>query len=614
MLASDRMLPRGGTELLVENLIKRCGTDWQKHMNMVLTAKPGFIVPNDKPTILWCHLNCDNENVQGLDDPGIRDRFAHYVFVSHHQFQRFNQRFGISGDRATVIKNAIDPIAPVAKAQNEPVRLIYTSMPWRGLDILLDAYEMIRRDDILLDVYSSLKIYGSDYEDQAKAQWQPLFDRAASMQGVTYHGYAPNEQVRAAVQRAHMWTYPSIFEETSCLSAIEAGAAGCRMIASNLGALPETCAEYGELIPYGGLRSQFVRRFADAIVKCVNQHHDPGVQFMLRDQTVYFNELYGWERRANQWNHFFERIKQMSDTTGQNTPQLIPGSLTPGMMTRNERSGTTLQTPAIDIVSAAATNTTPARKVLIGTPSYDGRIDVWYVNSLYETMQMSDQYNYQIKPIWVSFDSLIQRARNDLFYYMIEGGYDDIIFIDGDIEWQPQWFFKLLSYDVDVVGGTYPKKGDIEEYVVKHPSMTPVYADNGLLKVDGLGTGFLRMSRKACQYLWDRGTPYTHNGKNQRWVFHVGIQDGDIVSEDIDACQKLRDGGFDIWLDTDMTCNHQGAKKFTGNFKQWFAKLPDLVKPRPVIQSATQVLRPADSFQLPLAKPANQGPQRRFRG
>ena len=611
MLANNFMHPQGGTEILVSNLEKYCGNKWQRYMNMVLTAPVGYLVPSDKPTVLWCHLNADNENIQGLHDPVIRNAFAHYIFVSHYQHRQFAHRFGIPDNKVTIIKNAIDPIEPKIKTQNEPVRLIYTSMPQRGLEVLLDAYEKIQRDDILLDVYSSLKIYGSIYEHQNIKQWQPLFDKASNMHGVTYHGYASNIEVRQAVQQAHMWTYPSIFEETSCLSAIEAGAAGCRLITTNFGALAETCAEYGEYVAYNGDRRALIEQFANNIVKCVNQHNDPGTHHMLRDQTVYFNEFYGWGRRIHQWNQFFTRMKYNMNNTIPTTRPLATIDLPTINLDLLAGSGETvnLLSSANNSVLVDTPTQTPVRKVLIGTPSYDGRLDVWYMNSLYETIISNKQYNYHIKPIWVSYDSLIQRARNDLIYYMIEGGYDDIIFIDGDIEWQADWFFKLLEYNVDVVGATYPKKDNIEQYVLKHVSSTPTYGSNGLLKVDGLGTGFLRMSRRACQYLWDTSMPYTHNGKDQKWIFDVGIQHGEIISEDINVCQKLISGKFDIWLDTSMTCNHIGVKKYTGNFKQWFdnhliatsMSNPIFVPPvvTPVVAASTTGV--------------SQGPQRRFR-
>jgi hypothetical protein len=219
------------------------------------------------------------------------------------------------------------------------------------------------------------------------------------------------------------------------------------------------------------------------------------------------------------------------------------------------------------------------RKVLIGTPSYDGTLDVWYVNSLVGTVRESEDRGIRIDPIYMSYDALVQRARNDLVALAIEGGYDDLIFIDGDIEWDPTWIFQLLKYKQDVVGGTYRKKNDNnEDYVLKALDLPPtVDTRTGLIKVAGLGTGFMKISRKALEYLWKGAEPYLdHKGKNSRMVFDIAIQDGSLVSEDILMCQKLTKGGFDIWLDPQMCCNHVGTKKFEGNFIRWFDKITHL--------------------------------------
>ena len=212
---------------------------------------------------------------------------------------------------------------------------------------------------------------------------------------------------------------------------------------------------------------------------------------------------------------------------------------------------------------------------MIGSPSYDGKLDVWYVNSLIQTLKLADQYNIEVIPIWVSFDALIQRCRNDTLAMALQQDCDDLIWIDTDIEWEPEWFYRLLSHPVDIVGGTYPKKGDLEQYVVNIGNNVEGRLDaNGLMEVGGLGTGFLRFNRRACQWLWDNSPPYIEvdkGGIEKRWAFDVAIQNNDLISEDIWVCKRLiHEGGFKIYLDPTMTCGHVGGKKYIGNFWNWF--------------------------------------------
>jgi hypothetical protein len=211
---------------------------------------------------------------------------------------------------------------------------------------------------------------------------------------------------------------------------------------------------------------------------------------------------------------------------------------------------------------------------MIGTPSYDGKLDVWYVNSLLNTIKMAQDQDVEILPMWVSFDALVQRARNDTLQMAISADVDDLIFIDYDIEWKPEWIFQLLNYPVDVVGGTYPKKGLKEEYVVRQLVRTPPDARTGLMQVQGLGTGFVRLSQKALRHLWDSSASYVDPKDNleRRMAFNVVLHDGGLMSEDIYMFEQLMKGGFQIWLDPQMTCNHVGPHKFKGDFQRWYAR------------------------------------------
>jgi len=218
------------------------------------------------------------------------------------------------------------------------------------------------------------------------------------------------------------------------------------------------------------------------------------------------------------------------------------------------------------------------RKVLIGTPCHDGRTDVWYNDSLNQTIRMAARINnLQLDVVYMSFDSLVQRARNDLVKLAIDHGFDDLIFIDSDQGWEPQWIFTLLDHQVDVVGVAVPKKNDTKElYNVRINHLERFQKLNSwarpcrdLIQVDGIGTGMIRLSRKALLALWETSDMYRNEGRESRMVFDVKIIDGELVSEDNIACTKLQELGFGIYVDRTMTCSHVGPKKWTGDFSAY---------------------------------------------
>lgn len=213
------------------------------------------------------------------------------------------------------------------------------------------------------------------------------------------------------------------------------------------------------------------------------------------------------------------------------------------------------------------------RKVLLGTPAHDGRVDVWYCNSLVNTIKMAPHFDVLIQPVYMSYDSLVQRARNDLVRLALEEKFDDLIFMDSDQEWDPQWIFSLLARPEDVVGGTVVKKADQPLFNVKALKSGIKREDNGLIEVEAIGTGFLKISRKALEAVWNISPEYMNEGKKCRMVFDVQLVDGELVSEDNVFCRKWRSLGNKVWIDPTMTCNHIGAKKYSGNFMQFVTQL-----------------------------------------
>ena len=215
------------------------------------------------------------------------------------------------------------------------------------------------------------------------------------------------------------------------------------------------------------------------------------------------------------------------------------------------------------------------KKVLIATPSYDGKLDVYYIDSLLNTLSLAEKNNVEVYPLFICYDSLIQRARNDLFKLAYSNDIDNLFFIDGDVGWNPQDFYKLVKSDKDIIGGSYRKKTDNEElYVVKaldkdNSKLNLSVDKDGILEVAGLGCGFMKISRKAMNALWEISKPYTSEKGDTRMVFEVVCEDGDLISEDIYMCKKWRNLGNSIYLDTNITCSHTGAKTFVGDVGKW---------------------------------------------
>lgn len=210
------------------------------------------------------------------------------------------------------------------------------------------------------------------------------------------------------------------------------------------------------------------------------------------------------------------------------------------------------------------------RKVLFGTPTYDGKVHVEFLQSLIHTISLTSQAEIALYPVQICGDALVQRARNDLISMAIETECDDIVFMDSDQEWNPEWVLSMLNHAADVVGGVVVKKSNTPGFNVKLLPSGATLEKNGLMEVECIGTGFLRISKRAMNAVWDISQEYKNDNKKiARMVFDVQIINGDLVSEDNVFCKKWRSLGEKVYIDPNITCNHIGSHKWSGNFLEY---------------------------------------------
>lgn len=305
-MTNEMIDPIGGEDIMLQKLAKYVNLD-KYNLNIINSKCRRELVDLDKNNLIWQHVPADQPNVQGIRDKYFNRMIDAYVYVSHWQHEKYRWIHQIPLDNAYVLKNAIDPIEFIEKPKGK-IKLIYTSMPYRGLGILLDAFELLNRDDIELDVYSSNVIYGKDYVDTVKDQYDYLFDRAKEMPNVNYMGYAPNDEVIKALQKAHIFAYPCIFEETSCLSMIEAAAAGCNLVVTNIGGLPETGGVFAKLVTIQAEEKLLVENYANALDETINNYWSQENQDHVKEQSKFYNKYYSWERRAKEWTLLLDTL------------------------------------------------------------------------------------------------------------------------------------------------------------------------------------------------------------------------------------------------------------------------------------------------------------------
>lgn len=301
--------PMGGTEIILGRL-QAALPELTSQVQIIMSRPEQVVLDPAKPKILWLQDLPQDPASACLKDATFRTKFNRIVFASHWQQQQYAIFLGIPFREGVVIKNgvpAMNPAWPKPRDEQGRLHFVYHSTPHRGLAVLAAAAEALvqERQDWVLDVYSSLKIYGWDEQDK---QFEPLYEQLRKNPCVNYIGSVPNDQIREALLASHIWCYPSVYQETSCMSAMEALMAGNLGITTNFGALIETCAEWTWMFQVDERPEVLAMRTHMNMRAALDRYDDPDVQEILKVQSLYYQNFYAFETRIPAWKALLEGV------------------------------------------------------------------------------------------------------------------------------------------------------------------------------------------------------------------------------------------------------------------------------------------------------------------
>ncbi len=270
------------------------------------TFAPLRVPFNPKLFLYWTGDAWNQPFVEPLKNPEIRNRFDYIVLKSQWQMQTFVSHLGVPADQCWVTRNGFnaDYYRDLPDTRNRH-RLIYTSTPYRGLDVLLDMFPRIRKEepDIELHLFSSMKVYNYTSKDDT-ALFGDIYKKA-KQPGVYLHKSIPQPELARELMQSGIMVYPNHFEETSCVAAIEAQAAGVPVVTSKLAALAETVAhgQSGLLVPGDSHSAEYQNLFIDKVLTLLrNEQMFDEISANARKRAF---DQYSWQTIAEEWEHFF---------------------------------------------------------------------------------------------------------------------------------------------------------------------------------------------------------------------------------------------------------------------------------------------------------------------
>lgn len=175
------------------------------------------------------------------------------ITISEHQKWRYQRLYPEIPEEMYLPSSAgveFDAYAP--EPDKDPLMCVFSSTPERGLRHLIRLWRKIHKlvPEAKLRVTGGFELYGASPE-RAIYLSEGLYGTASYLPNARYMGPMPRSELIALQQRASLLTYPSIYDEMCCITALEMHVAGCAIVTTDRAALSERVRDEvdGYLIP-----------------------------------------------------------------------------------------------------------------------------------------------------------------------------------------------------------------------------------------------------------------------------------------------------------------------------------------------------------------------------
>ena len=168
-------------------------------------------------------------------------------------------------------------------------------------------------ENVELNVCSSTKIYGKKFEAIYGKSYENILTECKNTKNVNYLGFVDNKKTIELLKKTHIFAFPSIWPETSCISAIEALAAGCEVVTTNLGALYETCTPFATFVGFDKNFDNLEKKYAKTLSNSIKNYWSTKNQKKLELQHETINSTYSWETRSIEWKNFFNEARKLKN-------------------------------------------------------------------------------------------------------------------------------------------------------------------------------------------------------------------------------------------------------------------------------------------------------------
>lgn len=236
-------------------------------------------------------------------------------------------------------------------------------------------------------------------------------------------------------------------------------------------------------------------------------------------------------------------------------------------------------------------------KIFLSTPCYGGLCLEQYATSVLRLQVLLAQKGIQFYIDTTENESLVHRARNvSVGRFMQKSDADYFMFVDADIDFDPESVVRLIESGYDISVACYPKKcifwdqaqKSVEENDERDMAMlsaslvvnfgaTTLQVENGFIPVLDGPTGFMLIKRKVFTTLEEKFPELwcVNDHQNRDFEKYHAVFDCMIdpvtkryLSEDYAFCRRWQQAGGKIYADVNTVLGHVGNLPFSGSLKK----------------------------------------------
>jgi hypothetical protein len=216
------------------------------------------------------------------------------------------------------------------------------------------------------------------------------------------------------------------------------------------------------------------------------------------------------------------------------------------------------------------------RKLFVALPAYDFKVSLKLAVSLARLAQQLPQHGIELTIGSICGCSVVSRARNLLVRDFLDSDCTELMFIDADINFDPEDVLRLMAWASDpqkgIVGGVPRTRKTNKVYIAQLDQDEEGVTMNrmGLVRAKRIATAFMMVRREVFERLVNENPQwnyYDHNTDKQlNAVFDFLVTEEGYMGEDYLFCDRARALGYEVWIDPTIKLGHMGVQEYEGDF------------------------------------------------